>query len=132
MNDMAVTVSAAVEGDIDEAVVRKLFRHVGGEAGTVYGKSGKQTRRERIKGYNNAARFAPWFVLADLDTDAECAKPLTQRWLPKPARYLCFRIAVRKVEAWLMADVETIAQELGIAQSAVSLVPEDLPDPKVA
>jgi hypothetical protein len=36
-----VVVSAAVEGLIDEAVVRSLIQEVGGCAGPVYGKNGK-------------------------------------------------------------------------------------------
>ena len=36
---MPVVISAAVEGDVDEAVAHKLVRHVGGRLGTVYGKT---------------------------------------------------------------------------------------------
>jgi hypothetical protein len=73
--------------------------------GSVYGKNGKADLHKKIKGYNNAARHAPWLVLVDLD-DESCAFSLCQSWLPVPARYLCFRVAVRQVEAWLMADAE--------------------------
>jgi hypothetical protein len=95
-----VTISAAVEGDVDEAVVRKLVQLAGGQMGTVYGKTGESALRARIKGCNNAARHSPWLVLVDLDRDAECAPPLRQSWLPILAPRLCFRIAVRQVEAW--------------------------------
>jgi len=71
-----VVVSAAVEGIVDEAVVRKLIVQAGGRPGTVYGKSGKPHLRRQIQGYNNAARHSPWIVLVDLDRDAECAPPL--------------------------------------------------------
>ncbi len=36
-----VPIQAAVEGNLDEAVVRRLIHHVGGNLGTVYGKKGK-------------------------------------------------------------------------------------------
>ena len=52
--DPAVT--AAVEGAVDEAVVRRLVAHVGAVSGDVYGKNGKPHLRQRINGYNNAAR----------------------------------------------------------------------------
>jgi hypothetical protein len=44
-----VVVSAAVEGIVDEAVVRKLIVEAGGRPGTVYGKSGKAFLRRLIQ-----------------------------------------------------------------------------------
>ena len=72
----AVTVAAAVEGLVDEAVALRLIRHAGAEPGSVYGRSGKAQLRKQISGYNNAARHAPWLVLVDLDRDEDCAPPL--------------------------------------------------------
>lgn len=126
-----VVISAAVEGDVDEAVVRRLILDAGGQLGTVYGKNGKQTLRRHINGYNNAARHAPWFVLVDLDRDADCAPPLRRDWLPTPARQLCFRVAVRQVEAWLMSDAQTLAAYLGVAVRRVASDPEALDNPKL-
>ena len=76
-----VVVSAATEGNVDEAVVRRMILEVGAQPGPVYGKNGKRHLRERITGYNNAARFSPWIVLIDLDHDAECSPPLRSHWL---------------------------------------------------
>lgn len=125
-------IAAAVEGMTDEAVVRRLIDHAGGQAGTVHGKEGKDYLRKRIMGYNNAARHRPWIVLVDLDRNEDCAPPLRQAWLPEPAPLLCFRVAVRAVEAWLMADAETIARYLGVPPSRVPGAPESLRDPKGA
>jgi len=125
-----VIVSAAVEGLVDEAVVRKLVVHAGGTPGTIYGKNGKTYLRQRINGYNNAARHAPWIVLVDLDRDADCAPPVREAWLPQTAPHLCFRIAVRGIEAWLMADTETLAASLSLARSRIAQIPEQLDNPK--
>jgi len=125
-----VSISAAVEGDVDETVVKKLIAHVGGQLGTVYGKHGKPALRQKIKGYNNAARHTPWIVLVDLDREAACAPPLLGSWLSKPASLLCFRVAVREIEAWLMADAATLARFLGVAQRRVPGSPEDMDYPK--
>jgi len=125
-----VVVSAAVEGIVDEAVVRKLIVQAGGRPGTVYGKSGKPHLRRQIQGYNNAARHSPWIVLVDLDRDAECAPPLCGQWVPDPAQHLCFRVAVREIEAWLMADAETLASFLSVARSRLAADPERLLEPK--
>lgn len=51
-----VVISAAVEGIVDEAVVRKLITYVGVTPGPIYGKEGKALLKKRIDGYNNAAR----------------------------------------------------------------------------
>ena len=127
-----VAVSSAVEGIVDEAVVRTLITLSGGTPGPTYGKKGKQTLRTSINGYNNAARHAPWLVLVDLDRDADCALRLRQEWVSLPAPRLCFRIAVRQVEAWLMADAAPLARYLGVAQHMVPNDPEGLPSAKTA
>jgi len=123
-------ISAAVEGIVDEAVVRKLIAHAEATPGDVYGKQGKSFLRQKIAGYNNAAQHAPWLVLVDLDSDEDCAPPLRSAWLHEPARYLCFRVAVREVEAWLLADAERIAAFLRVARSKLPSDPERLGDPK--
>ena len=127
---MLTTIQAAVEGIVDEAVVRRLIAHTGGQAGAVYGRNGKPALREKIKGYNNAAHFTPWVVLVDLDNDADCAPPIRNAWVPAPAPNLCFRIAVREIEAWLIADKQTLAHYLRIKAGDVPEEPEKLQYPK--
>jgi hypothetical protein len=125
-----VVISAAVEGLVDEAVVRKVIACAGGQAGSVYGTKGKPALRKGINGFNHAARHARWVVLVDLNSDKACAPALRQCWLPAPAPLLCFRIAVRQVEAWLMADGDTLAQYLRVARSAIPRDPETLVNAK--
>ncbi len=123
-------ISAVVEGIIDEAVIRRLVVHLGGELGTVYGKSGKAKVLQRLKGYNQAAYRSPWLILIDLDQDADCAPPLKNRLLPFPAPNLCFRIAVREVESWLLADRQHLAGFLRVETSMLPRSPETISDPK--
>jgi hypothetical protein len=126
----AVAISAAVEGIVDEAVARRPIVFAGARPGLVYGKQGKPFLQQRIAGYNAAAQHAPWIVLVDLDGDHDCAPPLRASWLPVAAPHLCFRVAVREVEAWLLADAERISAFLGIARSKVPADPEGLDNPK--
>ena len=126
------SIAAAVEGVTDEAVVERLIDHAGGQVGTVYGRRGKDRLRKKISGYNNAARRAPWFVLVDLDHEKDCAPALRAAWLPEPAPCLCFRVAVHEVEAWLLADAETLAIYLDAPRGRVPRAPEELDDPKGA
>lgn len=120
---------AAVEGLVDEAVIRRLANEAGAAA-VVYGKQGKDDLRKRLPGYNNAARLGPWAVLVDLNHDAECAPRLVREWLPAPSVEMCFRVAVRKIEAWLLADRERLAAFIGVAPSRIPANPELEPDPK--
>jgi len=126
------TISAAVEGIVDEAVARTLIFFVGGSPGRMHGKQGKPFLQQRIVGYNAAAQHAPWMVLVDLDNDHVCAPPLRACWLPRLAPRLCFRVAVHAVEAWLLADAERIATFLRVARGKVPTDPEILGDPKAA
>ncbi len=127
-----IYVSAVVEGILDEAVVDKLIRHAGGNPDTIYGKQGKDRIRRQIVGYNHAALRSPWFVLVDLDQEKECAPALRDAWVQDPAPNLCFRVAVRAVEAWLLADFENLARFLRVPPTSVPKAPENLENPKRA
>lgn len=126
----SVVISGAVEGPVDEAVVRRLILHVGARPGTLYGKNGKLHLQKHLKGYNEAARYNPWIVLVDLDHDAECAPPFRAKWLPSVASKMCFRVAIREVEAWLLADRERLVHFLSSRLSLVPNNPETADDPK--
>jgi hypothetical protein len=121
-----------VEGPIDEVVLTRLIKrnpHL--ELGTCYGKQGRKLIEQRITQYQHAARSGLVFVcLADLDSD-ECPPTLLQRWLPQGKHInLLLRIAVREVEAWLLADRSNFAAFLGIPQNKIDLNPDQYPDPK--
>ena len=125
-----MSIAAVAEGHLDEAVLRAVIRHAGGIPGPVYGKHGKQYIRKNLHGYNQAANHAPWLVLVDLDQDADCAPPFRATWLLRPAPMMCFRVAVREVEAWLLADRRRIAEFLGVDSRNVPTDVEAIPDPK--
>jgi len=135
-------VNVLVEGITDEVVVRCLFEHAGLACGTVYGKRGKALLLERLPNYNQAARFTPWLVVVDLDQDAECAPPFVQSILLNPANGMplafqnshsdgtLLRVAVRAIEAWLLADAERLADFLGIRAARIPPNPDAESDPK--
>ena len=127
---MAVAISGAVEGLVDEAVARRLIAQVGATPGPVYGRNGKEFLRQRLGGYNLASQHSPWIVIVDLNHEVGCAPDLRLQWLPAPARFMCFRVAVRETEAWLLADRERVAKFLGVAIAKVPRDPEALDDPK--
>ena len=127
----SVAISGAVEGLVDEAILRRVVREAGATLAAVHGRNGKDYLRRHLKGYNAAARTVPWVVLVDLDSDAECAPPFVASWLPQPAAHMSFRVAVREAEAWLLADRERIAAFLAVPVSSVPGNADCVVDPKL-
>jgi len=125
-----IVISAVVEGDIDQAVIQRLIQHSGAVLGPVYGKNGKQALRRNINGYNNAARYSPWVILVDLNHEADCAPILKQQWLGNPGQFLCFRVAVREIESWLLADQENLSKFLRLSRQRIPSNPEAVVNPK--
>jgi len=128
----AVTITGAVEGLIDEAVLRRLIVWTGAKPGPIHGRHGKAFLRKQMDAYNRAARSAPWLVLVDLDHDADCPPPVVREWLPEPAPHMGFRIVVREIEAWLLADRERLARYLSVRAAVIPRHPETISNPKRA
>jgi hypothetical protein len=120
----------ACEGHLDGAVLAVLTAAHGLEIGPVYDMGGKQRLDDKLRGYVNAARFAPWIVQRDLDDDAVCAPELVRRLVSYPPSGLRLIVAVRQVEAWLLADRQAIADHLRISPALVPELPETLADAK--
>jgi hypothetical protein len=129
-NHLVVPVNILVEGTTDEAVARHLLKHVGLVAGVPYGKTGKANLLKRLPNYNQASRFVPWFVIVDLDNDATCVPQALEMWLPKPEVGMQLRVAVRAIEAWIMADVEHFAAFLNVSPSRLPSDPDRETNPK--
>lgn len=121
--------SVAVEGPSDEAVVRAMLQAVGHQCGVVYGLRGKGWIDAKARNYCNAGQFSPWIVLRDLDCDADCAPSLLRALAPGGAAGM-FRVAVRAVEAWLLADRKQAAEWLAVPLRAIPTSVESLDDPK--
>ncbi len=122
--------TGAVEGPVDEAVLRAVLKHVGLNLGVVYGKTGKDYLHQKIENFNQAARRSPWIVLLDLNHDADCAPALRSSLLPKPSSKMNLRIAVREIESWLMGDPLRLSSFLGISPGKIPSNPDGLDDPK--
>ena len=87
--------------------------------------------RHRLDGFNAGARRSPWFVLCDLDRH-ECAPELRSRFLrTTQARGMELRVAVRAVEAWLLADRRSFASFLGVGVKRIPREPDGVRDPKL-
>jgi hypothetical protein len=81
--------------------------------------------------YNRMAGFGyPVLLIVDVDS-AECPEDLRSSWLtPKPHESFLFRVAIREIESWILADHEAMADFLRIKRSILPDNPEQLVDPK--
>lgn len=128
-----IPVNLVVEDLLSEAVALKIL----GESsqsfavGTRYrGLQGSGYIRKKLTGFNRAARATPFLVLTDLDRTT-CPPQLLQAWFSEPAsKNLIFRIAVREVEAWLLAHRDGIATFLGIHKELIPSNVESIENPK--
>jgi len=92
--------------------------------------------KKKTPAYLKMASSQHVFVITDLDR-AECAPTLLRSWLNLnsntalefPHRFV-FRVAVREVEAWLLADTKGISKFLGIARANFPRKPDLLQNPK--
>ncbi len=128
-----IPIHLAIEDGLSETVVRRLLVETGRDyfVGSVFGKSGFGYLRTRARNWNAAASGGtPIFLLTDLDNH-ECPPALIDDWLDFEVHAnLIFRIAVREVESWLLADREGFAAFLRISLVLVPAQPDQIADPK--
>ena len=94
-------------------------------------RSGFGYLKMKLPGLNETAHQLPVLMLTDLDQE-HCVTALKQKWFGslKPAPLLQFQVAIREVEAWLLADSVNLAKFLKVATSKIPTQPELVPDPK--
>ena len=65
-----------------------------------------------------------------MDTGLECPPDVIARWLPRAQPRMLFRVVVRELESWLLADRDHFADFLGISINHLPVEPEKIEDPK--
>lgn len=81
--------------------------------------------------FNEAAPFAPCLALVDfMDTRTTCPPSVVSQWIPNRNDNLIFRVVVRELESWLLADRQRIARFLRVPVARVPAAPEEEGDPK--
>jgi len=131
---VSIPINLVFEDELSEFIMSKLLQCFGNKyyTGVTYNGFGFGYIKSNINGFNEAAIGVPFFVLTDLD-NSPCAPYIVNNWLNKPVRpNLIFRIAIKEVESWLLADTEGIAGYFGVSKSLISVTPELVPDPKRA
>lgn len=127
-----IEIAIATEDALSEAVLETLVQHSGRpvQIAARLRRQGFGYLKSRMASFHQMAQWRPVLVLTDLD-QTHCAPLLLRDWLRQPpAPNLLLRVAVREVEAWLLADGEAFATFMGIDPGKVPAQPETLPDPK--
>lgn len=130
----SIPINLAVEDDLSEVVLRTIILRSNRDyhIGTAYGRTGFGYLRKTVSGWNAAARGVPFILLTDLDK-YHCPPELISDWLSVPINpNLIFRVAVREVESWLLADPPNLAKYLAVSANLVPSQCDQIPDPKAA
>lgn len=134
---MEIPINLVYEDNLSLEILLKLFQSPGVTSGVKRFCIGRQLHgrgygyiKNNIVGFNEASKGMPYLILTDLD-QRKCAPSMIREWLPVSRNHnLIFRIAVKEVESWVLADREGFAGFLGIAQNKVPENPDELDDPK--
>jgi hypothetical protein len=129
---MAHTIGIATEDELSEAVVEKILSSASVDFNVAIKlrKGGYGYLKSNVRSFNQIAHTYPFLLLTDLDNKV-CAPELISSWLtiPQNPNFL-FRVAVKEIEAWLLADREAMSHFLNISISICPSQPETLTDPK--
>ena len=119
----------AVEGDTDLPFVRKLASDARIEISTEIDCSGKSRLDADLRGFNSAAQGSPWFVLRDLNSDARCAPEFLRANAMSHSEWMCYRVAVRELESWVLADSHGFSDFFAVEEDAIPAEPDLEIDP---
>lgn len=126
---------ALVEGETDRDAVARVLAFSGHELDVqrTIVSLGKTRLDPKIRALNRSAQHLPWLVLRDSDSDGEdCPATLRSLLLRDPqAPGLCLRLAVRSLEAWLLADRSGFARHFALGPARVPMDPEAEASPKL-
>ncbi|MGE0080730.1 MAG: hypothetical protein AB7U81_05480 [Thiohalomonadaceae bacterium] len=127
-----VSVILATEDALSEKTAERLVVEPGGLciSSRIPG-GGYGGLKRKLPGLLRTAEHIPVLLLTDLDK-VHCAPTLINQWTsnrPLPNKML-LRVAVREVEAWLLADAHAMSQFLRVSEARFPRNPDDEIDPK--
>lgn len=127
-----IPISLATEDELSQAIAVRLIAELKQPHRVIHklGLKGNGYLRAKMDSWCQMAERQVMMVLTDLDR-ANCLVEFRDQWVADrslPAS-LVFRIAVREVESWVLADHEAMRVLVG-KKGALPTLPDDLPDPK--
>ena len=127
-----ISINLVYEDTLSGAVLRKLLSNSGRNylEGYSYLSAGYGWIKKKVGGLNSAARGMPYLILTDLDR-YECPPALLEDWgIEKRHPNLLFSIAVREVEAWILACRGAFAKYLSVNEQLIPRNVDGISDPK--
>lgn len=124
--------SIAAEGMCNVIAIEKIAVSAGFTINTTIDTRGKSKLDRNLDKYITAGIHTPWIISRDLDRDADCAPTFLNINRVISAKFACFCLSVRSLEAWLMADAENLADWLGVSPRLIPPEPELVANPKIA
>ncbi|MCX8507038.1 MAG: DUF4276 family protein [Alphaproteobacteria bacterium] len=121
------------EDAISQAVAIRLVSELGHIEGNVksINRKGYGNLKSNIDQYIKLSYSSAVFLLTDLDRNI-CATSLFENWKFQPSDHknFFFRIAVKEIEAWLLADSHSFSKFTGVKENAIPHFVETIIDPK--
>lgn len=131
LSEAMAVIHMIVEGLLDEAVANRIIVATNHTPGHCYPKKGFTYIKDKIRDFNKSAITINYLALVDfMDTGLPCPGAVITTWLPYRQPKMLFRVVVREIESWLLADRENIARFLQIATTKVPDRPEEIENPK--
>jgi hypothetical protein len=126
-------IAIATEDQLSEAIALRLISEIPTPHVVQHslGKRGNGYLYSKMGSWHQMAQQQVMVVLTDLDS-ANCLVEFRGQWLAHlPPDNLVFRVAVREVESWVLADHIAMRALIG-AKGVLPVAPDELPDPKQA
>lgn len=126
-------IAVATEDQLSEAIALRLIADIPTPHRVTFklGNKGNGYLSSKMSSWYEMAQHQVMVVLTDLDR-ANCLLEFRDQWLAHaPPDSLVFRVAVREVESWVLADHIAMRALIG-AKGVLPVAPDELPDPKQA
>jgi hypothetical protein len=129
-----IPIAVATEDELSEAIALRLISELKLPHDVTHAlrRNGFGYLQSKMGSWCQMAEHQIMLVLTDLD-QANCLVEFRDQWLadrPLPTS-LIFRIAVREVESWVLADHQAMRELVG-KKGVLPTQPDTLPDPKQA
>lgn len=128
-----INIVLATEDELSEYLGEKLIKEANSNFNVTLRlrKGGFGYLKGKLPNLCGLSKTQPVILFTDLDS-AECPKRLIDTWFNgmKKPKGLLFRVVVREIESWVLADHIAFSQYFGISQAKLPPDPDALPDPK--
>jgi hypothetical protein len=121
----------AFEDRLTEAVIDRLLGEKANKVDARIHGRGFGNLKRKIPQLNKTGKSIPVLLITDLDSEI-CPKTLIKKWMggKKQNPNFIFRVAVKEIESWILADKENFAAFIDVPISRMSFDVETIVDVK--